>query len=390
MTTPLRLVAVGVSLAAAACAGSETPREERLDPARPAGFPEMAIPEENLLTEARFELGRHIFYDERLSANESQSCASCHKQELAFTDGEARPVGSTGEELPRNAQPLANVGYLPVFTWANPILRSLEEQARVPIFGDFPIELGATGNEEVILARFRGDLRYQGLFREAYPEDDDPITFLRIVEALASFERMLVSGDSPFDRYVQGLDDDALSPSAKRGVELFNSERCECYHCHEGFNFTTAVRTANGESSRTSFVNTGLYNIDGDGAYPDPNTGLFDLTDEPTDMGKFRVPTLRNVEVTAPYMHDGSITTLEDVIDHYAAGGRTIEGERAGEGSSNPYKDALVRGFDITAEEKADLIAFLKSLTDTTFLHDPRFASPFGRGTDARRSGDGR
>ncbi|WP_437901723.1 cytochrome c peroxidase [Sorangium sp. So ce124] len=107
--------------------------------------------------------------------------------------------------------PLPDYCYLPVFTWANPILRSLEEQARVPIFGDFPIELGATGDEEMILARFRGDPRYQELFREAYPKDDDPFTFLRIVEALATFERMLVSGDSPFDRYVQGLDDDALS-----------------------------------------------------------------------------------------------------------------------------------------------------------------------------------
>jgi cytochrome c peroxidase len=195
---------------------------------------------------------------------------------------------------------------------------------------------------------------------------------------MATFERTLVSGDSPYDRFTRG-DAAALSDAAKRGEALFRSDRLKCSQCHSGAMFTNAARW---EGSPTSadpeFFNTGLYNIDGAGAYPAPNTGLLAITGVPSDMGKFKVPSLRNIEVTFPYMHDGTVATLSDVIDHYAAGGRTIaSGANAGIGSANPNKSALVSGFTITAAEKADLIAFLRSLTDSTFLMQPRLSNPW-------------
>jgi cytochrome c peroxidase len=143
--------------------------------------------------------------------------------------------------------------------------------------------------------------------------------------------------------------------------------------------FTNAARwVGSPPPENPEFFNTGLYNIDGAGAYPAPNTGLKAISGVASDMGKFKVPTLRNIEVTFPYMHDGTVATLSDVIDHYAAGGRTISGgANAGVGSANPYKSALVGGFTITGGEKSDLIAFLRSLTDSTFLTDPRFSNPW-------------
>ncbi|HMJ52090.1 MAG TPA: di-heme enzyme, partial [Polyangiaceae bacterium] len=284
----------------------------------------MAIPAKNELTAAKVELGRHLFYDTKLSANETQACASCHKQELAFTDGQVTSTGSTGHRLERNAQTLTNVGYLPVLTWPNPVLDSLERQMLVPIFSDIIVELGATGHEAEMLGRFRSDAKYSLLFRSAFPEENDPFTFDVITRAIASFERMLVSGASPFDRSFYGGDTDALIPAAQRGMRLFNQHRIGCYHCHEGFNYTSALRTAQGESWKNSFFNTGLYNVDGAGSYPANNQGLIEITERAEDMGKFRVPTLRNIAVTAPYMHDGSIATLGEVIDHYANGGRKI------------------------------------------------------------------
>lgn len=347
-------------------------------PARPRGFPEMDVPNGNPLTAAGAELGRYLFHDKRLSGNGTQACASCHEQSRAFTDGKITPVGSTGHVIPRNSQTLANVGYLPVLTWASTALRSLESQALVPLFADIVVEMGVTGHETEVLERFRREPLYRELFRDAFPGQAQPVTWPNIVAALASFQRTLVSGDSPFDRYFFHGEAHALSESAKRGMALFNDHRLECYHCHEGFNFTSAVRTRYGESWKSSFFNTGLYNLDGQGAYPAHDTGLMELTERPEDMGKFRVPTLRNVEVTAPYMHDGSIATLEEVIEHYAAGGRTIHaGPYAGDGSKSPLRDPQVGGFSITAEEKADLLAFLRSLTDPTFLTNPRFADPF-------------
>jgi cytochrome c peroxidase len=187
----------------------------------------------------------------------------------------------------------------------------------------------------------------------------------------------LLSGNSPYDRYMRG-ETDALSASARRGLTVFQSERLECFHCHGGFNFADSVDHAKLPEPERAFHNTGLYNLDGRGAYPASDRGLYERTHAPADMGRFKAPTLRNVAVTAPYMHDGSIATLGEAIDHYAAGGRTIaSGANAGDGSLSPLKDQFVTGFVLTDQEHADLIAFLEALTDETFLTDPRFADPF-------------
>jgi len=344
----------------------------------PRGFPTPKVPEDNPLTTEKWALGRFLFYDPRLSGNQTQSCASCHQQERAFTDGLPRAVGSTGEVHPRSAMSLANVAYATALGWANPLLNTLEKQALVPMFNERPVELGLTGQEEELFARLRADIRYQRLFAEAFPEDPEPVNLGNIVRAIATFERAMLSGNSPYDRYVQGVDDKAISDSAFSGGRLFFSERLECFHCHGGFNFTASVTHQGNPFDETSFQNNGLYNIDGRGSYPPDNTGLFEITGIPEDMGRFKAPTLRNLSFTAPYMHDGSIATLEEVIDHYAAGGRTIHsGPYAGDGSKNPYKSNFVRGFQLTEQEREDLLAFLRSLDDEDFLRNPILSDPF-------------
>ncbi len=344
----------------------------------PVGFPKPRIPADNPLSIEKIALGRFLFYDVRLSGNLSQSCASCHQQARAFTDGRPRAVGSTGEIHPRSAMSLTNVAYATALGWANPLLDSLERQALVPMFNERPVELGLSGKEEELVDRLRADLRYQRMFAEAFRGQSDPFTLGNIVKAIASFERTLISGNSAYDRYVQGLDDNALSEEAFFGGRLFFSERLECFHCHGGFNFTASVTHEGNPFDETSFQNNGLYNIDGRGAYPPDNTGLFEITRIPSDMGRFKAPTLRNLSYTAPYMHDGSIATLEEVIDHYAAGGRRIHsGPYAGDGSKNPYKSNFIRGFVITEEEKQQVLAFLQSLDDPEFVTNPRLSDPF-------------
>jgi cytochrome c peroxidase len=343
----------------------------------PAGFPKPAVPANNPMSAAKVELGRHLFYDTRLSGNETLSCASCHRQELAFTDGRALSPGSTGELTPRSSMSLANVVYASTLTWANPLLVALEGQAMVPMFGTSPIELGLT-SEEQLRQRLSDDPTYRRLFAAAFPEDEEPFTVRRIAQALASFQRTLISGNSPFDAYLYGKDPNAISPEAIRGYELFNSEKLECFHCHSGFNLSDHTHFEGKPFIERLYHNTGLYNLDGTGAYPQPNIGVMEFTTEPSDMGRFRAPSLRNIAVTAPYMHDGSIATLSEVLDHYAAGGRTIEdGPFAGNGSKNPNKSVLIAGFELTEEERNAVLAFLESLTDTTFLTDPRFSDPW-------------
>ncbi|MEM8963191.1 MAG: MbnH family di-heme enzyme [Acidobacteriota bacterium] len=343
----------------------------------PPGFPAPRVPENNPMTAAKVELGRHLFYDQRLSGSGGQSCASCHRQDLAFSDGVALAQGSTGEIHPRNSMALVNIAYNATLTWAHPELEVLEDQVPIPMFGLHPIELGITGNEEVVLDRFRTAEIYQPLFREAFPAAADPVTWDNIVKALSSFTRALISGNSAYDRFVYQGETDAMSASAQRGMELFLSEDFECHHCHGGFNFSVASVHQATVFEEKVFHNTGLYDL-GNGAYPHGNEGAYEVTHLEGDRGKFRPPTLRNIAVTAPYMHDGSIATLEDVIDTYAAGGRNIDtGPYAGDGRANPNKSGFVPGFPMTEQEKADLIAFLHALTDESFLTDARFADPF-------------
>jgi cytochrome c peroxidase len=344
----------------------------------PSWAPAPLEPEGNPTTAAKVELGRRLFHDTRLSLDGTMSCASCHRPELAFTDGRATSPGVTGQHTARNSMSLANAGYLPALTWANPLLRSLEQQALVPLVGQEPIELGLAGMDDELADRFESVPVYQQLFREAFPEVRGAISLATITRALAAFQRTIISVRSPYDRYRYEGDVDAVSESVIRGEALFFGERLECHHCHNGLHFSDSVLHERNRIGELAFHNTGLYNIDGRGAYPANNTGIAALTGRAEDMGRFRAPSLRNVAVTAPYMHDGSIATLDEVIDHYAAGGRTISsGPFAGVGRENPLKSSFVPGFVLSAQERADLIAFLQSLTDEQFLHDPRFANPW-------------
>ncbi|WP_437303540.1 MbnH family di-heme enzyme [Sorangium sp. So ce388] len=344
----------------------------------PPGFPVPKVPEGNPMSAAKVELGRRLFYDRRLSGNGTYSCGSCHLQELAFSDGLACAKGSTGQMHTRGSMSLANVAYLTTLTWGNPLIETLEEQALLPMFGETPVELGLAGREDEMIERLQDEPLYRDLFPEAFPGDGEPIRLDNITRAIGAFERSLLSYRAPYDRYRYDGDPSGMSEAALRGMDLFFSEKLECFHCHGGFNLSDSVQHDGTTFTEVMFHNTGLYNIGGSGAYPEGNAGVYEISGNEADMGRFRAPTLRNIAVTAPYMHDGSIETLEEVLDHYAAGGRTIEsGPNAGVGSENRFKSELIRGFDLTAEEKADVIAFLKTLTDEAFLTDPRFADPW-------------
>lgn len=344
----------------------------------PIGFPFPNVPVSNPMTQVKVELGRRLFYDRRLSFNQTQSCATCHQQSRAFTDGRARGVGSTGQVHPRGAMSLANVAYSPVLTWANPSLRSLEAQVLVPLFGDDPVELGMSGKEHLLSERLGRLPVYRKLFAESFPGENNPIRVANVASALASFERTLISGDSAYDRYARGDDPDAITASAKRGEALFFSEELECFHCHGGFNFTGTVDYLDKGFAEVEFHNTGLYNVAGEFSYPRPNTGVYEFTNDPEDIGKFKAPTLRNIALTAPYMHDGSVATLSAAIDHYRRGGRLIQrGKHAGDGALNPNKSEFVRGFSLTDSQKQDLIAFLLALTDESFVSNPAFSDPW-------------
>jgi cytochrome c peroxidase len=343
----------------------------------PPGFSVPVVPSDNPMTKEKVALGRRIFYDKRLSKNQTQSCASCHRQELAFTDGRAQGLGSTGALHPRSAMGLANVAYTATLSWANPLLTSLERQAQIPIFGEDPVELGMSAAADVE-ARFAAEPLYVELFAAAFPGEAQPITLLNLLRALASFERTLISGRSSYDRWAYDKDANAISEAAKRGYKLFHSEKFECFHCHAGALVTDHATWIGKGFTDRPYHNTGLYNIDDAGAYPYPNTGVENITRDPKDMGRFKAPSLRNVAVTAPYMHDGSIATLEEVLDHYVAGGRTItSGPYAGNGNASPFRDPLIKKLTVTAEERADVIEFLKSLTDDEFLTNKAFSDPW-------------
>ena len=327
--------------------------------ALPKGFPSPLVPNDNPMSAAKVALGKTLFFDEDLSFNQSTSCASCHQPEFAFSEPQNVAVGSTGQRHRRNTQSLVNVAYNSNLTWAHSGLERLEQQILIPMFSENPVELGITGHESEVLNRFKNQ-SYSKLFEHAF--DDSSANFDRIVKALASYVRSLTSFASPFDEYAYQNNDDAMSDVAKRGMELFFSEKFECFHCHGGFNFSQSSQHENQRLDLRPFHNTGLYNVDDKGAYPVNDQGLIDVSLQPQDMGKFRTPTLRNVEVSAPYMHDGSLATLSDVIEFYAAGGR-------GQGKSNPLKSPFVAGFNLQLQQKQDIIAFLHSLTDRQFLN---------------------
>lgn len=348
------------------------------DYGQPKWAPAPLEPKGNPTTPAKVELGRRLFYDTRLSRDGSMACASCHLQRLAFTDGRPVSPGVTGQFTARSSMSLANAGYVPALTWSNPLLHTLEQQAMVPLVGQEPVELGLAGMDDEIRGRLAATPPYPKLFRKAFPETRGEITLGAVARALSAFQRTIISMRSPYDRYRYEGDANAISDAAIRGEALFFSERLECHHCHNGLHLADTVLHERNKIGEVAYHNTGLYNLDGQGAYPPESPGISDITGRPQDIGRFRAPSLRNVALTAPYMHDGSIATLDEVLDHYAAGGRTIaSGPHAGVGSRNPLKSSFLSGFTLTQEERADLIAFLRSLTDEALLTDPRYADPW-------------
>lgn len=365
------LSALALSLLLCACSSSRDEYEWKLPP----GFPKPVVPADNPMTAEKVALGRKLFYDTRLSANRTQSCGTCHRQAQAFAENAVTSTGSTGERHHRNSMSLANVGYSATFTWAHSGIGSIEQHIPIPLFGDAPIEMNAAGHEQQILARLAADPTYPREFEEAFGRGAK-IDFDHVAKAIASFVRSLTSFASPFDRYAYYGEDAALTESQIRGMNLFMSERLECSHCHNGFNFSQFVTHESAAIDARAFHNTGLYHL-ADPHAPGFDFGLQRITKNDADRYKFKAPTLRNIEKTAPYMHDGSMATLEEVIDFYAAAGRVVsDGPFRGDGRSNPGKSPFVKGFDLTPEERTDLVNFLRSLTDESFLTDPQLADP--------------
>ncbi|TLY86071.1 MAG: di-heme enzyme, partial [Gammaproteobacteria bacterium] len=244
---------------------------------------------------------------------------------------------ATGEALPHNAMALVNVAYNISFGWSRPRVRSLEAQMLEPLLNTHPVELGLKGREAAVCAQLAADRAYAGEFAAAFPADPAPVTFEHLVKAIASFERTLISGGSPFDRYVFNGEHEALSGQAKRGMALFFSARAGCSECHSGFNFSGNWRDAQGETGPASFARNG------------------------TSARAMRVPTLRNVALTAPYMHDGRFAGLAAVLDHYSSVAR--QAVRA---------DPRLPRVPFSSAERSALIAFLDSLTDESFVSRAR------------------
>ena len=338
---------------------------DKFDWRLPSWMPPPPVPANNRMTPTKVELGRRLFYDIRLSGPGYVSCATCHKQSQGFADSRRVPIGVTGEAHHRNSMGLTNVAYFKALTWANSDERQLELQLRRPLFGAKPVEMGSLGHEQAIVDLLMSNSVYRKLFAESFPGTDGRIDFENIGKAIATFQRTLISARSPYDRYRYSGEANAISAAARRGEALFLGKRLRCGQCHQAPHFTEAATSV-------KYHNTGLYNVNGTGRLPGHDQGLFDITNKPEDIGRFRTPSLRNVAVTAPYMHDGSIATLSDVIEHYKSGGRASQA-----GAPSPLRSELVTGFSLTDKEKSDLLVFLGSLTDEEFLSDPRFSSPF-------------
>lgn len=331
-----------VTLFLASCQQSTTEPQAQQNPlVVPAGFPQPVIPLDNPINSAKIELGRDLFYETRLSFNNTISCSSCHSLTASFSDsGKSVSTGANGQVGTRNAPGLMNVAYDTNFFWDGRA-SSLEIQAGFPILN--PIEMGSDSNAVVVV--LNKVQYYRDQFAKAFGEGSQ-ITFTRIRQAIATFERTLISGGSPYDRFVNG-DSSALSTSAQRGLTLFNSSRTNCSKCHSGINFTD-----------NAYHSTALTEV-----YSDE--GREDVTHNPDDNGKFRTPSLRNVTLTPPYMHDGTFLDLLSIINNYNVGGR-----------QTATQDSLVHPLNLIPSEWNELVDFLKSLTDTNFTKRSDFTKP--------------
>lgn len=339
----------------------------------PAWLPPPPVPADNPMSVAKVELGRRLFFDQKLSGPSYISCSSCHMPEHAFSDPRHPSVGVTGGKIRRRAPPLTNVGYRETLTWADHRVRTLEDQAHQPLFRADPPEMEANGHEASVVDRFEHDPIYRQLFLEAFPDKAGKVDFDQIIKALSAYQRSLVSFTTPYERFRFGGERDALSDSAQRGERLFFDARLGCAACHAGATFGPLARHLLPGAAAVVYANAGLYDLDGKGAYRPIDHGLLESSELREDMGRFRAPGLRDVAKRAPYMHDGSVATLEAVIDRYASGAPTlVSAERF-----SPLKDSRLRGFTISASERDDLIAFLRALTDETFAADERHGSPF-------------
>jgi cytochrome c peroxidase len=327
--TPLRVLVSSLAVVGAGWAFA----------ALPSYFPALPVPANNPQSEAKIQLGRQLFYDRRLSADDTISCSDCHQQQFAFSNaGNRVSTGIRGQKGSRNAPSLGNVAWRKSLFWEGGA-PSLELQAMGPITAHDEM-----GMEPAVLVKKLSSVPgYKRQFERVFK---DGVTMLNITRAIASFERTFVTANSAWDRYRAG-DEKALSPAALRGMELFFNEKGDCFHCHNGFNFTN-------ESLHNTGVN--LENAD---------LGLARITGKKTDEGKFKTPSLRNVALTAPYMHDGSIPTLEAALEHYNSGGK-----------DNNNVDTLMRPLGLSKAEIADLIAFLNALTDTEFTKNPKLSRP--------------
>lgn len=363
------------------------PWAETLKPARvlwrwtqPNALPEPLTPANNPMSNEKVELGRYLFYDVRLSGNQTFSCASCHHQDKAFTDGKPLGVGSTGEVHPRGPMSLGNVAYSPSLTWAHPDKRDLEVQIDAPFFGDYPIEMGVNdSNKAEILQRLTSDAKYPARFKAAFPQQDNIVSWANVKKAIASFERTLLTGNSRYDK-PHGKGTSLPWTDAEENGRVLFFTTANCFQCHGNYNFTDMAMQLGMPDPELRFHNTGLFNIGGTGAFPERNRGIFEITGQANDMGKFKAPSLRNIAVTAPYMHDGSLATLEDVLNFYGDHGRNISsGPNAGDGRTNPHKSEHVNNIKLNEQDKADIIAFLKTLTDNEFLTNPKLSDPFKR-----------
>jgi cytochrome c peroxidase len=297
----------------------------------PLGLDEFAIeiPKDNPLTKEKIALGRELYFDPRLSADGSISCASCHNPKFAFTDGQKASVGIKGQIGRRSASTIINRVFSETQFWDGRV-SSLEEQAKVPMVNS--IEMGNKNYDEVV-KRLRDIKGYREEFKKVF--GTERFTIDHVVKAISSFERTVVSGDSPFDKFESAGDEKAISQSAKRGLDTFR-DRGRCSECHAGFNFTDE-----------KFHNTGA-GMD----KPNPDLGRYEQTKKDEDKGAFKTPTLREIAHTAPYMHDGSLKTLGEVVEFYNKGG-----------TKNPNLDKEMKPLNLTDREKKDLVEFLKTLS---------------------------
>lgn len=302
-------------------------------------------PEDNALTEEGVSLGRKLFYEKMLSDNNTISCASCHKQENAFDDPRPFSQGTNGAFGDRNAMAIINPGWEKQLFWDGR-RNSLEGQAHDPVTN--PIEMANTW--PVVVQRLQASSRYPDLFYKAF--GTRTIDSHLVVKAIAQFERTLVSFNSRFDKYYHLGDTTVFSQQEKDGLSIFVGKGM-CNNCH----------LMNALLTDREFRNNGL-------DLNPVDAGLMKFTGNEADRGKFKVPTLRNIAVTAPYMHDSRFTTLEQVVDFYSG--------NVHQGSPNidEHMPAFGTGLGLTAKEKADLVAFLKTLTDASFLNNPDFSDP--------------